>query len=488
MDEGLVEQQKHSAVPAVGVLGRDEMNFAEFPLALLTDRAPSDLKTLEAEDQIYDERKGQLVSRKLTITSSDKYGLTTPKDEDVLLALIQLTKEANNFTDRRVSFSRAELLKLLGWPRTGTSYERMRLAFCRWSTVFFLYENSWWENRRQSFESQGFNIIDNFRISDGRQSSGPDGQLEFPFSTFSWNENVFASFQAGYLKKLDFEFYLRLRHATSKRMYRFLDKRFHHSSTLKFDLNQLAFEKIGLSRTYTDSGKVKEKLQPAIEELTEAGFLEPMSREERFTKLGRGQWSITFVRRAPKVEGRASKLEPAGLEKALIERGVTPATAAELAAGFAEEHIQQRIEAFDWLVGKKDKRVSKSPGGYLADSIRKGYTTPKGFESKADREAREAAEEEKRRKVKAAKERAEAAEKAREEAEQARTRAYWDSLSGPEQEALRAEALSKANPLFHQRYRQNQKNPDLAERYLKIILDAHITALLDQGGPAQTSG
>src|SRR3954471_19290365 len=103
MDEGLVEQQKPSAVPAVGVLGRDEMNFAEFPLALLTDRAPSDLKTLEAEDQIYDERKGQLVSRKLTITSSDKYGLTTPKDEDVLLALIQLTKEANNFTDRRVS-------------------------------------------------------------------------------------------------------------------------------------------------------------------------------------------------------------------------------------------------------------------------------------------------------------------------------------------------------------------------------------------------
>src|SRR3954451_16569962 len=115
MDEGLAEQQKPASPQAASVLGRDEMNFAEFPLALLTDRAPSDLKTLETEDQIYDERKGQVISRKLTITSSDKYGLTTPKDEDVLLALIQLTKQANNFTDRKVCFSRAELLKLLGW-------------------------------------------------------------------------------------------------------------------------------------------------------------------------------------------------------------------------------------------------------------------------------------------------------------------------------------------------------------------------------------
>src|SRR5688572_17387889 len=102
MDEGLVEhREKPQPASAASFLGRDEMNFAEFPLALLTDRAPSDVKTLEAEDQIYDERKGQPLSRKLTITASDKYGLTTAKDEDVLLALIQLTKEANNFTDRR---------------------------------------------------------------------------------------------------------------------------------------------------------------------------------------------------------------------------------------------------------------------------------------------------------------------------------------------------------------------------------------------------
>jgi hypothetical protein len=481
-----MQEDQAAKVRATNILGRDEMNFAEFPLALLTDRPPADLKTYEVEDQIFDDRRGQLVSRKLVITASDKYGITTPKDEDVLLALIQLTKEANNFTDRRVQFSRAELLKLLGWTRTGTNYERILLAFCRWSTVFFLYENSWWENSRQSFETQGFNIVDNFKLSDSRGSSGPAGQMEFPFSSFSWNEVVFESFQSGYLKRLDFEFYLRLKHATSKRMYRFLDKRFHRGSTQKFDLGQFAFEKIGLSRSYSDSGKLKEKLQPAIDELTEAGFLEPMSREERYAKLGRGAWSVTFIRKAASVEGGKSRAtEQPPLEKDLVERGITPATAAELVAGFVEEHIQARIEAFDWLVAKKDRRVSKSPAGYLADSIRKGYAPPKGFVSKAERETKRTAEQERTRQALEAKQRAEEQQKAREEAEQRRIAGYLETLTTDEREAIEAEAIANANPFFVQQLRRSKGSPETEARYLKLIVDTHVSGILESHGASE---
>ena len=38
---------------------------------------------------------------------------------------------------------------------------------------------------------------------------------------------IFQSFQSGNLKQLDLEFYLRLRLPTTKRMFRFLDKRFY---------------------------------------------------------------------------------------------------------------------------------------------------------------------------------------------------------------------------------------------------------------------
>ena len=69
-------------------------------------------------------------------------------------------------------------------------------------------------------------------------------------SSFTWNEMVFRSFQAGFLKKLDLDFYRSLKLATAKRMYRFLDKRFHFSGRLRFSLPVFACEHLGLSRSY----------------------------------------------------------------------------------------------------------------------------------------------------------------------------------------------------------------------------------------------
>src|SRR6185437_4623505 len=86
-------------------LGRDEMNLAEFPITLLTDRVHQGKKTL-----CYEDRHG-----KLTVTGSDAYGLPTAADADVIVALIQLTKLRTNFTDPMVNFTRYELLKLLNW-------------------------------------------------------------------------------------------------------------------------------------------------------------------------------------------------------------------------------------------------------------------------------------------------------------------------------------------------------------------------------------
>src|SRR3954454_6886480 len=94
--------------------GRDEMNLAEFPITLLADRAPQGQKTLVFRDG----------EQTLTVTGSDAYGLPTAVDADVIVALIQLTKQANNFTDPTVAFTRYGLLRLLGWRDHGESYRR----------------------------------------------------------------------------------------------------------------------------------------------------------------------------------------------------------------------------------------------------------------------------------------------------------------------------------------------------------------------------
>src|SRR3954470_6594911 len=83
---------------------------------------------------------------------------------------------------------------------------------------------------------------------------------------------------------------------------------------------------------------------------------------------------------------------PSPLERELIGRGVTASTAAELVAEYPEGRIIAQVEHFDWLEAQHPKKVKESPGGYLADSIRKDYAAPEGFVSQAERTKREEAQ------------------------------------------------------------------------------------------------
>jgi hypothetical protein len=468
------------------LLGKDEMNLAEFPITLLSERRGVNMITREVV--VREERTGLSVIRKVTVTGSDKDGLPTSQDNLILLALIYLTKRANNFTDRRLWFTRTALLRVLGWPDSGQSYRRIELSLKRWGQVFVLYENAWWDKPKQSYSTKGFGIIDDFELNDASMSRQ---QLSLFQSNIAWNEVFFQSLEAGFVRTLDLKILSRLRHPTSQQMYRFLGKHFYHSPTLTLDLRTFACEHVGLDRSYKDNGKLKEKLQPALDELEELGFLEPMSREERYAKVGPKLWTVTLKRRADleldrldeadAVDGPLVGPELTKHEQELVERGVTPATAAEIAVAYPADQIQAKLEAFDWLMSKKDKRVSKNPAGYLAESIRKKYAPPRGFESKSEKERRLAAESEQRRKVEEAKRQAEAEQKAREEAEQARIKKYWNSLSPARQKALTSEALEQGDMSFAiTRYRRTKDDAAVSERYLKMILDAYILKKLSE--------
>ena len=88
--------------------GRDELNLAEFPIAAVASRLPKGQKTLTFEDRIWDSSQNRTVLRRLTISASDKYGLPTAKDDEVILGLIQITREAD-FQSRQVFFSRYQV-------------------------------------------------------------------------------------------------------------------------------------------------------------------------------------------------------------------------------------------------------------------------------------------------------------------------------------------------------------------------------------------
>jgi replication initiator protein A len=405
-------------------IGRDEMNLCEFPIAALAERVPSGCKTL-----VFEDRHGRL-----TVIGSDAYGLPTALDSDVIVALIQLTKQRNDFTDPTVCFSRYELVDLLGWADNGQNYRRLSESLHRWVTVTLKYDGCWWDNKRKRRVSASFHILDEVILPDA-----DDPGIE---SSFTWGKKFFKSCRDGNLKRLDVSTYFALKSAISKQLYRHLDKRFYIRRNWTFDLRELAFEHVGMSRKYAP-WKIKQELQPALDELEGIGLLEPMTAAERYSKVGRGQWNIRLVRKLPApAEAKPPEIEPepTGLERELIDRGVTAATARDLVRDFPEDRLRRQIEVVDWLHATKPKRI-KDLGAYLAKAIREDYAAPAGFEGQAERAAREATE-------RAALDREVEARQAtaRAQAERARIRAYWEALPPERRAALEAEALEQADP------------------------------------------
>jgi hypothetical protein len=471
---------QHIESPALAVeksavfrLGKDEMNLAEFPIALLTGRVPAGQKIIEYRDQIFEEQTGRTITRKLTIRPAEGTGLPTAVDDDVILALIQLTKANNGFTSRKLEFSRLDLIRTLGWPDSGASYKRLATSLERWLGISLVYENSWWDKRQQAWTTRGFHIIDNFELNDSRAGGGPD---DLSPSTMLWNQTVFDSFDAGYLKSIDYDFYIQLSHPTARRMYRFLSKRMYHRPEWTFDLHDLAFEHIGLSRSYGgNAGKIKEKLQPAIKELEAAGFLEECGPDGRYTKDGK-TWKIRLVRKAPLPSVKSPVVtagpHPDSLIDALTARGVHRESAAELLHGRQADAVRHKLEVFDWLTSKADKRVAKNPAGYLISSIAKDYVVPKGFVPAAERQnqrdavqSRESrATEERRRKRE---------QEDRDQAEQRAIEAYWDALTQREQADLDAMAQAEGDPELLKLFRG-----PLKKLGVKAIRDRHIAGML----------
>jgi hypothetical protein len=358
---------------------KDELNLAEFPIAALTDRIPDGQTTLVFEDR-FERRDSTPIVRRLTIMGTHKHGLPTSLDDEVLVGLIQLTKRRSNFTDPRVQFSRYELIQLLGWPQSGQSYRRIEEALHRWVGVVLMYENAWWDNQAKSWVDEQFHVLDNVTLYDRERwrtservrktSKGEKSGLKvekppLPLSSFRWNEVIFRSFQSGNLKQLDLEFYLKLRLPTTKRMYRFLDKRFYRRSRLDFDLRSLACEHIGLSRSYAPT-ELKRRLKPALEEMEQLGFLEPLSVEERYCYVKRGCWRIIFIRghRATADAENASAREeqqPTQLVEALKVRGVTSKTAQELSIIIRPVEFVPRWKFLTGCCETKTKESAKIP-------------------------------------------------------------------------------------------------------------------------------
>lgn len=446
--------------------GRDEMNLAEFPLAAVSDRFLDGKKTIVFSDEVWDENRREMVPRSLTVSGSDRYGLPTAKDDDVLLACVQLSG-IGDFHSREVHFSRYELLKLLRWKDESKYYHRLSVSLRRWKGVTIYSDRAFYDHARKSWVNRDFGVLDNLYVYEREESE----KVRAPASSwFVWNEVLFESFRSGYLKKLDWDLYCRLEDPVAKRLYRFLDKRFYHRDRLVFDLGELAFNKVRVSPNY-NTAQVKRALMAGIRELEALWELRPMEPEERFRKVSHGKWEVVFSIRQKRKAGTAEQVTPE--QKELVSRGVTAEVARGLIKEFPAEKVNGMLQLFDWY---RDHGQAKGPGFLVAGiKSKEDYVPPVGFAGTkhgSEANSRKRPERELRKRVRVE----------RQEGQPSTIvdpfSAFWAALGEGAQRAFENAAIAAADPMKRDGYGRAQAGGGvLLEQYRRVILRDHFQRL-----------
>ena len=273
--------------------GKDEMNLVEMPIFLLSSRPPDGVQVLDFKLEDFDPKLKQVVQRQLTVIGDAAHGLPTAAAEKVYLALMHHARAYNNFSDPLVYFSRAEMLKTLKWPNKKESYQRLTLAMNQLAGVRLKCVNYWRDNRAKQYHRvrENIGVLDEFKFRDSRRKG--EGDFRAYLSEFRWGATLFESFQANYIKTLDLSVAMSLK-PLALRLYRLLDKRFYapQKTTVSFEIRELAFERLGMSRRY-HLGEVRRNLRKAISELVATGYLESVDADQVFVEEA-GRSKVVF--------------------------------------------------------------------------------------------------------------------------------------------------------------------------------------------------
>ena len=471
--------------------GTDELNLAEFPLAAISDRISDGIKTVMLEDSIFDRVERRQVTRRIVLSGSDQYGLPTAKDDDVLLACIQISKQ-QNFKSPHILFTRYELLKLLGWSDESKSYARLAQSLRRWKGLTIFSDRAFYDFAQKSWVNRDFGVFDSLYIY---RKEADTGRGIRALSRFTWNEVLFSSFQSGYLKRIDWRLYTSLRSPIAKRLYRLLDKRFFRSNSVDFDLQDLASRKLRLSSSY-NTAQIKRAMRSGIEELTQKWHLKSIPDSKRYSKQSSGSWIIRFERVShqkgvgsivkPLTDSRRSTFEPKArvslsklhqfneinLQMALSKRGIGPAVAEELTQNFPLESLQTMLELFDWYNGHNQPRGP----GFLIQAIRnpKSIEMPKGFQSSLERNRIQVSIKDRESAELTARAKRESKSAEKDNRRRVKFQKFWSGLSRNQQDAFEGEALDLTSSTKRNGYYQHQPSGGkLFEHYRYTVLIEH---------------
>lgn len=248
-----------------GRKGQDDLNLAEYPITLLSDRAPAGTQIRKQEWPGKDGNK-RPVTCSWTLAAETGQSLPVASDEPVYMVLMEMTREQLN-TEPVVTFSRNEVCDKLGWPHKGESFRRIEESIRRLHGVTIRARYLIRDAAGELVEEVGFHVLSDYALYDERKSANRGR------SFIRWSDTMWESISAGRLKLADISFYLSLATPTSRRLWRYLDKkRFGNRRLFSIGLRVLCQNHLFMSAEKPSD--MRRQLEGAHAELIERGFLE----------------------------------------------------------------------------------------------------------------------------------------------------------------------------------------------------------------------
>ena len=202
--EGWVEENSRSdlLVPA-------EFNHELFPLAS-TAMDPTEnllsftLKTVQPD--------GRLVERTLEVEGSPRLGLPGLFDQEVYAGVLALLERKGGMPeDGTLRFSLYELKEILRLPTNADNYRRLRDSLFRWQRTSLTTQGAVYLADSEEYAvGEGYNIW-SFRWA---RDSRP-GRAKTELNELKFHEYFIRNYQAGYIKSIDWDFWLSLGRGTA---------------------------------------------------------------------------------------------------------------------------------------------------------------------------------------------------------------------------------------------------------------------------------
>jgi len=347
----------------------DEFNLATFPISVLDKKAQQTKQPLVFKDSV--SNNGELLERQWKVFPHPELGFPGPIDDDVLMALLELTREQGG--SKKVFFSRYDLLKRLGWSINATYYQRLETSFKKLAAVRVEAMNAFGDKKRKRFVNMGLTFIQEWKLI-------PETRGGERSSYVLWSDRIAQSIHHELTRYLDATFYFEeLTSPIERRLFRYLDSHFETTQTnLSLDVRNLAHEHLGISRQYKYISQVMQRIEPALRLFVARGYLESWMLSAETLHVykkpdfnSRVQLALPFLSNCVP-DGATPQDEHVHVERLLVERGVAPSVASRLCGDGSKpalERVERAIRYFDGELASG--KQFDNPGGFLVSLVGK---------------------------------------------------------------------------------------------------------------------